>query len=104
MTNKINFKNIALILGVSVLDIGCGVYDRTVNNAGVLKSIEEFSSTLSNHISNPVLSQQWNQTNMQLSTTAASSFSLWNILPIAIVGCGVMIVVMGAFACDGGRS
>lgn len=100
MTNKINFKNIALILGVSVLDIGCGVYDRIVNNTGVIKSIEEFAATTSAHMANPAVAATWNQSNVNLVTQ--SSFSLWNILPLAIVGCGIMIVVMGSFACGGG--
>lgn len=42
----INVKNIALILGVSVFDIGTGLYDRLVNGIGVLNSLAALTGAI----------------------------------------------------------
>ena len=40
----------------------------------------------------------WNQTVSGLDTNANNSFSLANILPIAIVGVGILVIIISAFA------
>lgn len=44
------------------------------------------------------LSGAWNTTLTNVDTGARSSFQIANILPIAVVGVGVMAIVIGAFA------
>ena len=39
----------------------------------------------------------WNTTVSALDTSAQSSFALMNILPIAIVGVGILTIIIGAF-------
>jgi hypothetical protein len=40
----------------------------------------------------------WNQTTAGLDTNANSSFGLANVLPIAIVGVGILVIIISAFA------
>ena len=40
----------------------------------------------------------WNQTTAGLDTNANNSFGLANILPIAIVGVGILVIIITAFA------
>jgi hypothetical protein len=40
----------------------------------------------------------WNQTMYGLDSNANNSFSLANILPIAIVGVGILVIIISAFA------
>lgn len=44
------------------------------------------------------LPTQWNTTVQQLDTQAQSSFSLAGILPIAIIGVGILVIIISAFA------
>ena len=44
------------------------------------------------------LSSAWNTTLSNVDTGSRSSFQIANILPIAIVGVGVMSIVIGAFS------
>jgi hypothetical protein len=44
------------------------------------------------------LSSAWNTTLTNVDSGARSSFQIANILPIAIVGVGVMSIVIGAFS------
>ncbi len=47
---------------------------------------------------NILLSGKWNTTISNIDTSAGSSFNIASILPIAIVGVGIMTIVVGAFA------
>lgn len=47
---------------------------------------------------NILLSSKWNTTITNIDTSAGSSFNIASILPIAIVGVGIMTIVVGAFA------
>jgi len=101
MTRKINIKNISLILGVSVIDIGCGMYDRIFNNSGVIKLI---SDAIYSNINNAVItSTQWNSTNVNLATTV-SGFNLYGLLIIVIVATGIMAILMSTMSFKGGMS
>jgi hypothetical protein len=40
----------------------------------------------------------WNTTITALDTNATSSFSLAGILPIAIIGVGILVIIISAFA------
>jgi hypothetical protein len=44
------------------------------------------------------LTSAWNTTISSLDTQAQSSFALSGILPIAIVGVGILTIIIGAFA------
>jgi energy-converting hydrogenase Eha subunit A len=44
------------------------------------------------------LSSAWNTTLTNVDSGARSSFQIANILPIAVVGVGVMAIVIGAFS------
>jgi hypothetical protein len=45
-----------------------------------------------------VLTPAWNTTITSLDTQSQSSFSLAGILPIAIVGVGILVIIISAFA------
>jgi hypothetical protein len=45
-----------------------------------------------------VLTPAWNTTMTGLDSQATSSFSLAGILPIAIVGVGILVIIISAFA------
>jgi hypothetical protein len=45
-----------------------------------------------------VLTPAWNTTITGMDTQATSSFSLAGILPIAIVGVGILVIIISAFA------
>jgi hypothetical protein len=45
-----------------------------------------------------VLSPAWNSTITSMDSQATSSFSLAGILPIAIVGVGILVIIISAFA------
>lgn len=47
---------------------------------------------------NILLSGRWNTTITSIDTSAGSTFNIASILPIAIVGVGIMTIVIGAFA------
>jgi hypothetical protein len=47
---------------------------------------------------NILLSSKWNTTVSSIDTSASSTFNIASILPIAIVGVGIMTIVVGAFA------
>jgi hypothetical protein len=47
---------------------------------------------------NILLSAKWNTTISNIDTSAGSTFNIASILPIAIVGVGIMTIVVGAFA------
>jgi len=47
---------------------------------------------------NILLSTKWNTTISNIDNSAGSSFNIASILPIAIVGVGIMTIVVGAFA------
>ncbi len=103
MTNKINVKNIALILGVSSLDISCGIYDRIVNNSGVIKYVSEWVAGFYNAAINPAMSSPWETSNVGLvSTTASSGFNLISLVIIAMLGIALMAGVIGSFSYSGG--
>jgi|WetSurMetagenome_2_1015567.scaffolds.fasta_scaffold1800048_1 hypothetical protein len=85
---KINFKNIALVIGVSIFDIAIGIYDRIVNNTGFLKGLSDWYSGL---ILSPVAtSTQWNTSTVSLATSTQSSFSLLSVVLIVMAAVGVM--------------
>jgi hypothetical protein len=44
------------------------------------------------------MSSAWNQTVSGLDTNANNSFGLANVLPIAIVGVGILVIIISAFA------
>lgn len=100
MTRKINIKNIALILGVSIFDICCGMYDRIFNNNGVIKFV---SDTIYSEITNSVItSAQWNSSNVNLATSTVSGFNLYGLLIIVIVGVGIIAILMSTMSFEGG--
>lgn len=47
---------------------------------------------------NILLSSKWNTTITNIDTSAGSTFNIASILPIAIIGVGIMTIVVGAFA------
>jgi hypothetical protein len=44
------------------------------------------------------LPNAWNQTLYGLDSTSTSSFSLAGILPIAVIGVGILVIIISAFA------
>jgi hypothetical protein len=47
------------------------------------------------------LSSTWNTTITNIDNQAQASFNLANVLPIAIIGVGILMIVIGAFAGPG---
>lgn len=47
------------------------------------------------------LSTTWNTTITNIDSQAQASFNLANVLPIAIIGVGILMIVIGAFAGPG---
>jgi hypothetical protein len=47
------------------------------------------------------LSSTWNTTITNIDSQAQASFNLANVLPIAIIGVGILMIVIGAFAGPG---
>jgi hypothetical protein len=47
------------------------------------------------------LSSTWNTTISNIDTQAQATFNLSNVLPIAIIGVGILMIVIGAFAGPG---
>lgn len=47
------------------------------------------------------LSTTWNTTISNIDSQAQSTFNLANVLPIAIIGVGILMIVIGAFAGPG---
>ena len=47
------------------------------------------------------LSSTWNTTITNIDSQAQSTFNLANVLPIAIIGVGILMIVIGAFAGPG---
>jgi hypothetical protein len=98
---KINFKNIALVIGVSVFDIALGAYDRIVNNTGFLKGASDwYASVTSQAVALPA-STVWNTSTVSLATTTQSSFALGSIVAIVMVAVavlGVLFMMVGSRA------
>jgi hypothetical protein len=96
---KINFKNIALVIGVSIFDIAIGAYDRIVNNTGFLKGLSDWYSGL---ILSPVAtSTQWNTSTVSLATSTQSAYSLGAIVMIVMAATavlGVLFMMVGSRA------
>lgn len=101
MTRKINVKNIALILGVSVFDIACGMYDRIVNNSGVIKWVTD---AITSGAQNVATSAAWNTTNVNLASSTMSGFNFTSVLLIAIVGTAIMAVMLSTVSCSAGMN
>jgi hypothetical protein len=101
MTRKINVKNIALILGVSIFDIFCGMYDRIVNDSGVVKWITD---VVTSGAQNVATSAAWNTTNVNLASPTMSGFNFTSVLAIAIVGTAVIAVMMSLTSCSAGMN
>ena len=90
---KINFKNIALVIGVSIFDIAIGAYDRIVNNTGFLKGTSDwYASVTSQAVALPA-STVWNTSTVSLATSTQSSFGLLSMVLIVMVAVGVMGVL-----------
>jgi hypothetical protein len=94
---KINFKNIALVIGVSIFDIAIGAYDRIVNNTGFVKGVSDWYSGMTAHtVTNSPI---WNQTQLSLATTTQSGYSLSAVVVLVVVSVailGVMFTLVGA--------
>jgi hypothetical protein len=81
---RINIKNIALVLGVTVFNMGVGLYDRIINSVGILKWIGDAQqiASLNYHIPPEGLSL--------LSNTATSTnflfLGLFVIVAVVIIG------------------
>jgi hypothetical protein len=60
--------------------------------------VGSFSKVVAPGSSGMVLTPAWNTTITSLDTQAGSSFALAGIVPIAIVGVGILVIIIGAFA------
>ncbi len=86
----------AVIIALYITAIVLGVMSQTVQGTGV--------ANLANGTAAPgsqgglALPAQWNVTVLQLDTQSTSSFSLAGILPIAIIGVGILVIIISAFA------
>jgi hypothetical protein len=70
----------AVLIGLYIIAIVVGAMGTQVTTGSIL------------------LSGRWNTTITNIDTSAGSSFNIASILPIAIVGVGIMTIVVGAFA------
>jgi hypothetical protein len=84
---KINFKNIALVIGVSIFDVAVGAYDRIVNNTGFVKGVSDWYASMST-ATLPTQSA-WNTNTVSLTTTM-SGYSLFSVVLIVMLAVGVM--------------
>jgi len=94
---KVNWKNITIVFIVTVIGLVVGLYDRIVNH---VRPIEDFYVWFVSIGSNTYAKESadiWYNTTGSLNTYAASSFDLWFILPIVIVGIGIMSLVVSTF-------
>ena len=98
MTRKINWNNIALIIGVSLFDIAAGAYDRIVNNSGMLKSVSDWYVSISSQTPVvPAVSSAWNSTTITLqSSVGGYSLLIMGIIVVFTIGLmGVLFSTMG---------
>lgn len=70
----------AILIGLYVIAIVVGVLGTQVTSGNIL------------------MSARWNTTISNIDVNAGSTFNIANILPIAVVGVGIMTIVIGAFA------
>ena len=96
---KINFKNIALVIGVSVFDIAIGAYDRIVNNTGFVKGVSDWYASMST--ATLPTATVWHTNQISLATTTQSGYSLMGIVLLVMFAVGVMGVL---FMFTGARS
>ena len=98
---KINFRNIALVIGVSVFDIALGAYDRIVNNTGFLKGASDWYGGLTSQAVALPASTVWNTSTVSLATTTQSAYSLGAIVMIVMAATavlGVLFMMVGSRA------
>ncbi len=94
---KVNWKNITIVFIVTVIGLVVGLYDRIVNH---VRPIEDFYVWFVSIGSNTYAKESadiWYNTTEAINSSAASSFNLWSIIPIAIVGVGIMSLVVSTF-------
>jgi hypothetical protein len=101
MTRKINVRNIVLIIGVSIFNIACGMYDRIVNDTGTIKWVTD---TVTSGAQNVAMSSTWNTTNVNLASSTMSGFNFTSILLIAFVGTVIMAVMLSTVSCSAGMN
>lgn len=101
MTRKIRWNNLALVVGISVFDIACGMYNRIVNDSGMIKSISEWYPAIAHQAATMPMSHTWNSTQVSLATTSQSGYGLMSVVLIvlaAIAIMGVLFTLVGARA------
>lgn len=85
---KINFRNIALVIGVSIFDVAVGAYDRIVNNTGFVKGVSDWYSGMIT--ATLPTSTVWNASYSTQLTTSVSGFGLLSMVLIVMLAVGVM--------------
>jgi len=101
MTRKIRWNNLALVAGVSIFDIACGMYNRIVNNSGMVKSVSDWYVVFTNTLSHPITSGVWKTTQVSLATTTESGYTLTSVVLIVITAVlimGVLFTLVGSRA------
>jgi hypothetical protein len=92
---KINFKNIALVIGVSIFDIAIGAYDRIVNNTGFVKGVSDWYASMST--ATLPTATVWNASYSTQLTTSASGFGLLGVVLLVIIAVGILSLLVGSF-------
>ena len=83
---KINVRNIALILGVTIFNISAGFYDRFINGAGIIKLI----AGIGIHTDSPYF-----QSNIFTATPDLSSITMVNSM--TSTGTAINFLALGIF-------
>jgi hypothetical protein len=83
---------------VSVAAVIITLYITTIIVGMFSKQIYVLNAANASNSTGMGLSATWNATIVGLDTQANSSFTLAGILPIAIVGVGILVIIISAFA------
>jgi hypothetical protein len=96
---KINTRNIALIVIITVLDIGVGLYDRLVNGIGVINAASGFTVPAGD-IS---YIQTLNSTSVTVLTNTGTATNFLMLGAFILAAVFIISIIAGAMGSYGGR-
>jgi len=94
---KINTRNVALVIAITVLDIGAGLYDRLYNGIGVIDGILRFMAAAGNSPVSP-MSTTVNMTMMGSIGSSTNFLALGLFILAAVFVIGLLASVLGGMS------
>jgi hypothetical protein len=97
MTRKVNWKNVSIVLMVSIFGISIGFIDRVVNHIGPLETIITHIAKFGTTEIPPQAA--WYNTTTTLASSANSGFNLFGLILIVMAAVCVMTTLMYTARC-----